>query len=143
MKYILDTNVISELISTQPNPDVMEWIEAVDPDAVYLSVITVGELKKGIAKLQASQRKTALEDWLKNDLLIRFQDHLLPIDIDVILTWGSLIANMEAIGKPIPAINSLLAATAAQSEYTLVTRNVRDFEHTGILLFNPWGTQNV
>lgn len=140
MSYILDTNVISELVTIQPDPRVIQWIENIDTDTVYLSVITIGELKKGIAKTPDSQRKSALEDWLKDDLLVRFQDHLLPIDAAVMLTWGLLIARMETIGKPMPAIDSLLAATAAQGEYTLVTRNARDFEHTGILLLNPWET---
>jgi len=143
MNYILDTNVISELVTIQPDPRVIRWIENIDTDAVYLSVITIGELKKGIAKMPNSQRKTDLKDWLKDDLLVRFQDHLLPIDTAVMLTWGSLIARMETIGKPMPAIDSLLAATAAQGEYTLVTRNVRDFEHTEILLLDPWETQAV
>lgn len=140
MSYILDTNVIAELVTIQPDPRVIQWIENIDTDTVYLSVITIGELKKGIAKMPDSQRKSALEDWLKDDLLVRFQDHLLPIDTAVMLTWGLLIARMETIGKPMPAIDSLLAATASQGEYTLVTRNVRDFEHTGILLLNPWET---
>jgi predicted nucleic acid-binding protein len=106
-----------------------------------LSVITVGELKKGAAKLPDSQRKTVLEEWLINDLLVRFQDHLLPIGTSVMLTWGSLVAHMEAIGKPMPAINSLIAATALHSGYTLSTRNVKDFEHAGISLLNPWEYQ--
>ena len=141
MSYILDTNVISELVTIQPDPSVIGWIKNVDPDDVYLSVITIGELKKGIATMPTSQRKTVLENWLMDDLLVRFQDHLLSIDTDVMMKWGSLIARMETIGKPMPAIDSLLAATAALNEYTLVTRNVRDFEHTGILLLNPWVTQ--
>jgi tRNA(fMet)-specific endonuclease VapC len=141
MNYILDTNVISELVTSQPDANVTRWIESVDPQNVYLSVITVGELKKGIEKLPDSRRKTVLEEWLVNDLLVRFQDQLLPIDISVILTWGSLVARMEVIGKPMPAIDSLIAATTLQSGYTLSTRNVRDFEHAGISLLNPWEYQ--
>ena len=141
MRNILDTSVISELVAIQPDPSVMGWIENVDPEDVYLSVITIGELKKGIAKIPDSQRKTILENWLIDDLLVRFQDHLLSIDTDIMMMWGSLITRMETIGKPMPAIDSLLAATAAQNEYTLVTRNIRDFEHTGILLLDPWVTQ--
>lgn len=141
MNFILDTNVISELVAAQPDPDVTRWIESIDPQTVYLSVITVGELKKGIEKLPNSRRKTVLEAWLVNDLLVRFQDHLLPIDTSVILTWGSLIARMEEIGKPMPAIDSLIAATTLHSGYTLSTRNVGDFEHTGISVLNPWEYQ--
>ena len=138
MNYILDTNVISELVAPQPDANVTRWIESIDPQTVYLSVITVGELKKGIEKLLDSRRKTVLEEWLINDLLVRFQDQLLPIDSSTMLAWGSLVAQMEAIGKPIPAIDSLIAATALHRGYTLSTRNVGDFEHAGISLLNPW-----
>jgi predicted nucleic acid-binding protein len=141
MNYILDTNVISELVSTQPDPNVTRWLENAGPEAFYLSVITVGEIKKGIAKMPDSRRKTALEEWLMDDLLVRFQDHLLPMDTSVMLIWGSLIARMETIGNPLPAIDSLLAATTLQSGYTLVTRNVGDFEYTGVSLLNPWEPQ--
>ena len=137
MSYILDTNVISELVAIQPDPSVIGWIENVDPEAVYLSVITIGELKKGIAKMPNSRRKTALEDWLKDDLLVRFQDHLLPIDTATMLTWGGLVARMETIGKPIPAINSLLAATASQYECTLVTRKEARKERSKADSFQP------
>ena len=141
MNYILDTNVISELVATQPDPNVTRWIENMDPQAVYLSVITIGEIKKGIAKMPDSRRKTVLEEWLIDDLLVRFQDHLLPLDTAVMLVWGSLIARLETIGKSLPAINSLLAATTLQSGYTLVTRNVGDFEPAGVSLLNPWEYQ--
>ena len=141
MNYILDTNVISELVAERPDPNVVRWIDNVDYQAVYLSVITVGELKKGIAKLPDSQRKTVLDTWLMGDLLVRFQDHILPIDTSVMLTWGSLVARMETIDKPMPAIDSLIAATALHHEYTVVTRNVGDFEHTGVSLLNPWEPQ--
>jgi len=141
MNYILDTNVISELVASQPDANVTRWIESIDPENVYLSVITVGELKKGIEKLPDSPRKTALEAWLINDLLVRFQDHLLPIDTSVMLTWGALVARMEALGKPMPTIDALIAAITLQSRYTLATRNVRDFEHAGISILNPWESQ--
>ena len=141
MNYILDTNVISELVATQPDPNVTRWIENMDPQAVYLSVITIGEIKKGIAKMPDSRRKTVLEEWLIDDLLVRFQDHLLPLDTAVMLVWGSLIARLETIGKSLPAIDSLLAATTLQSGYTLVTRNVGDFEPAGVSLLNPWEYQ--
>lgn len=141
MNYILDTNVISELVAPQPDANVTRWIGSIDPQTVYLSVITVGELKKGIEKLSDSRRKTILEDWLVNDLLVRFQDQLLPIDSPTMLAWGSLVARMEAIGKPMPAIDSLIAATTLHKGYTLSTRNVGEFEHAGISLLNPWEYQ--
>ncbi len=141
MSYLLDTNVISELVSPRPDPGVSQWIDSLDPESIFLSVITIGELKRGVEKLPDSRRKEELADWLTGDLLIRFGDHILPIDVSVILTWGALVARMEAIGKPISAIDSLLAATAAEIGLTFVTRNVRHFEATGISLFNPWKSQ--
>ncbi len=138
MNYILDTNVISELVAAQPNPNVIHWIEEVDPDQVFISVIAVGELMKGIDKLHNSKRKKILDQWLQDDLLVRFQDHLLSIDVDTMLLWGSLNARLEAIGRPISAVDALLAATAIRYRYTLVTRNAPHFENTGILLYNPW-----
>jgi predicted nucleic acid-binding protein len=133
MSYILDTNVISELISPQPDPYVAAWVADLDPQLVFL--------KKGIEKLSSSTRKADLDAWLNGDLLVRFHDHLLPLDIDTLLAWGTLTARLEASGKPMPAIDSLLAATAAHTGFTLVTRNVRDFEHAGIALFNPWDVE--
>jgi predicted nucleic acid-binding protein len=141
MNYILDTNVISELVAAHPDDNVTHWIDTVDPERVFLSVITIGELKRGIEKLADSRRKGQLDRWLNEDLLVRFQDHLLAIDVDVMLAWGDLTARLEAIGKPVPAIDSLIAASAAQSGFTLVTRNVADFAHTGISVFNPWTFQ--
>lgn len=138
MNYILDTNVISELVSPQPNPNVLRWLEAVDPDQVYLSVIAVGELQKGIEKLPPSRRKQALQQWLQEDLLVRFQDHLLGIDVETMLIWGAMNARFEAAGRPVAAVDGLLAATAQQHRCTLVTCNSGHFEHTGILVFNPW-----
>ena len=138
MSFLLDTNVISELVAPQPNPGVIHWLEGLDQESIFLSVITIGELKRGIEKLSDSKRKNTLADWLTGDLLIRFGDRVLPIDVSVILTWGTLVASMEVKGKPLPAIDSLLAATAAQFGLTFVTRNVRHFEEAGISLFNPW-----
>jgi toxin FitB len=138
VNYILDTNVISELVAVRPNEKVTDWIETVDPEQVYLSVITIGELKKGIEKLPNSKRKTQLDAWLKENLLVRFEHHILNIDAETILVWGSLIARLESRGRPISAIDSLLAATALQSQYTLVTRNSADFTETGVSLLNPW-----
>lgn len=138
MNYILDTNVVSELVTPQPDPNVVLWVESVPPEQVFLSVITVGELVKGIEKLPDSQRKETLAGWLHSDLLVRFQDHLLPLDVSVMIFWGHLVARMEASGNPMPAIDSFLAATAAEWGFTLVTRNVDDFESAGINLLNPW-----
>ena len=140
MKYLLDTNVISELISTQPNKHVIAWIDGIDDQLVYLSVITVGEIKRGIEKLVNSQRKESLNNWLNEDLLIRFDNKILVIDLPVILTWGRLIAKLEGQGRALPAIDSLIAATALHHDLNLVTRNEKDFDGTDVAVINPWLT---
>jgi tRNA(fMet)-specific endonuclease VapC len=138
MKYLLDTNVISELVAKQPNPRVVQWIDGLDPNSVYLSVITIGELRKGIEKLPDSQRKHALGDWLNDDLLLRFGGRILILDVDVMLTWGVLTGQLERIGKPLSAIDSLIAALALHHMCHLVTRNEDDFKDTGVPIVNPW-----
>jgi len=138
MNYLLDTNVISELAAKQPNRRVVQWIDTLDPQSVYLSVITIGELRKGIEKLPDSKRKDTLRDWLDTDLLLRFSGRILILDIAVMLTWGMLTGQLERAGKSLSAIDSLIAALAVHHNYTLVTRNEDDFKATGIMLINPW-----
>jgi tRNA(fMet)-specific endonuclease VapC len=138
MIYLLDTNVISELIARQPHPHVVQWIDSLDPNSIYLSVITIGELRRGIEKLPDSRRKATLQDWLHEDLLLRFSGRILAIDTEVMLTWGELIGRLEQAGKPLPAIDSLIAALALYHQCSLVTRNEDDFKETGIMIVNPW-----
>ena len=138
MKYLVDTCVISELATKKPNPKVVEFIDLLDPDDVFLSVITIGEIVKGIEKLSRSKRKQKLNDWLKEDLLARFDGKIIPLDIDVLIEWGSLSARVESKGRPMPAIDSLIAATVLTHKITLVTRNVEDFASAGIEIANPW-----
>jgi len=138
MNYLLDTNVISELISKQPNKKVAERLDRLDPNAVYLSVITIGEIRKGIEKLPHSKRKDKVREWLETDLLLRFEGRILEITLEVMLVWGALTGRLENEGRPITAIDSLIAAIALQGSYCLVTRNEIDFQHTGVTIFNPW-----
>lgn len=138
MNYLLDTNVISELTTNDPDSNVVAWLENIDQENIFLSVITIGELKKGIEKLSGSKRKKDLVSWLENDLLVRFGERIVPLDLPVMLLWGTMIAELEKAGTPLPAIDSLLAASAAQKGLTLVTRNIKDFEPAGIPLMNPW-----
>lgn len=138
MSYLVDTNVISELISRQPDGRVVNWIDGVDDQIVYLSVITLGEIKRGIEKLPDSQRQRRLNSWLSEDLLIRFAGKILPLDLPVMLTWGELLARLEGQGRVLPAIDSLIAATALHHDMNLVTRNEKDFQGLGIEIINPW-----
>ena len=143
MNYILDTNVVSELVAQEPNHHVIQWIDSIDPESIFLSVISIGEIKKGIEKLPDSKRKERFLSWLEQDLLVRFRDHIIPLDFSALLTWGQLAADLEKVGKPMPAIDSLLAATALETGYTLVTRNTADFESAGIRLLNPWDSPSA
>jgi len=138
MNYVLDTNVIFELISKQPNKKVVEWLDYLDPNRIYLSVITIGEIRKGIEKLPPSKRRERVEEWLEADLLLRFQGRILEITAEVMLIWGEITGRLENEGRPITAIDSLIAAIALQGDYCLVTRNEHDFQHTGVTIINPW-----
>lgn len=141
MKVILDTCVISELVAKQPNQRVVDFIDGLDGDSIFLSVITIGEIIKGIERLPDSPRKIELRRWLQEDLLARFQGHILPLDTDTVVEWGVLSARTETIGKPMPAIDSLIAATALANRMTLVTRNTSDFDAAGVEIANPWKAQ--
>jgi tRNA(fMet)-specific endonuclease VapC len=138
MSYLLDTCVISELAASQPNEKVVNWLADLDPDKVYLSVVTLGEIQKGIEKLPPSKKKEALRAWLKDDLLIRFRGRLLPLETGEMLTWGGLISRIEAKGTPMPLIDSLIAATALHHDLVLVTRDEDDFAPSGAHIVNPW-----
>ena len=138
MNYLLDTCVISELVSKKPNDQVLSWIDGTVDEHIFLSALTIGEIQRGISKLPDSSRKDTLADWLATDLLNRFSGRILTLDTEVLLKWGELVAHMETVGRPIPAIDSLFAAQAITYKMTFVTRNIKDFAETGIDLLNPW-----
>ncbi len=136
--FLLDTNVISELVKAKPEPRVTKWIESTDEDLLYLSVLTLGEIRKGIASLRQSARRGALETWLSHELALRFSGRILPIDEPVADRWGR-IAGSAAIKKfPLPVIDGFFAATAQHHNLILVTRNTRDIVATGVPAFDPW-----
>ena len=139
MNYLLDTCVVSELVAKKPNPRVVEWVDQVEEARLCLSVITIGEIRKGIDQLADSRRKSTLRAWLDGQLLVRFGERIVPIDVPIMLRWGELMAALEAKGKTMSAMDSLLAATALSRSLDLVTRNEDDFEHTGLAVVNPWG----
>jgi len=138
LNYLFDTNVLSELTAKDPDVNVVTWVENVDQENIFLSAVAIGELKKGIEKLPGSRKKKDLLSWLENDLLVRFGERIIPLDLPVMLVWGTMVAELEKAGTPLPAIDSLLAASASQRGLTLVTRNTKDFEPAGIPLINPW-----
>ena len=136
--FLLDTNCISELVRNQPERRVMDWMRAADESLLYLSVLTLGEIRRGAAILPQSKRRTYLESWLELDLQVRFSGRILDIDNAVSDRWGWLSAEAQRQGRPLSAIDGLLAATAIHHNLTIVSRNVSDFTHTHALVLNPW-----
>lgn len=136
--FLLDTNVVSELVRPRPEAKVKSWVAAADEELLYLSVLTLGEIRKGIALLKDASRRAALEAWLAGDLAPRFAGRILPINEAVADRWGRLTA--EAAPNLLPVIDGLLAATALHHNLTLVTRNTKDVAPTGVPAFNPWTT---
>lgn len=135
MSYLLDTNVISELLRPSPNEKVISWFSHIVEESLYISVLTVGEIRKGVEKLPESRRKEEIRIWLENDLQIRFEGRILIIDQHIANRWGRLL---NEINKPMPAIDSLIAATAIHHDLRLVTRNVNDFRYPTLQVLNPW-----
>jgi toxin FitB len=136
--FLLDTNVLSELIKSKPDAKVVQWIEGTDESVLFLSVLTLGEIRNGIARLRSGSRRGRLETWLQVDLRGRFQDRILPINEAIADRWGAISAAAAAQGKPLPVIDGLLAATALHHDLMLVTRNGSDVAATGVSILNPW-----
>jgi predicted nucleic acid-binding protein len=137
--FLLDTNCISEVLRFKPEPRVMAWIEAAEETLLYLSVLTLGEIRKGVASLPQGKRRSRLETWLEMELQVRFSGRILPIDAAVADRWGLLAANAKSTGQPLSTIDGLLAATAIHHNLTIVSRNVSDFTNTQVPVVNPWG----
>lgn len=137
MNYLLDTCVISELVKKTPDKNVRYWLKSTPSEKLYLSVITIGEIRKGLSKLPESKRKDSLANWL-NSLLEDYQTRILSIDLMVAENWGNIQGKAEKEGNPMPAIDGLIAAIAYTHNLVLVTRNVSDFEPCGIPVKNPW-----
>ncbi len=135
MSYLLDTNVISELVRTTPDERVLAWFREVPDEALHVSVLTLGEIRRGVERLAAGTRREKLRVWLETDLPGWFGDRVLAIDAAVADRWGRLLS---AAKRPVPAIDSLLAATALHHELRLVTRNTADFAFPGLEVVNPW-----
>lgn len=136
--FLLDINIISELVKPRPNANVTEWIEGTDESLLYLSVLTMGEIRRGIAALPQSRRRANLEAWLDKDLRARFEGRILDIDREVADRWGLLTAAARSNGVALPVIDGLLAATALEHNLTLVTRDTGQIPSMGVSVFNPW-----
>ena len=136
MSYLLDTNIVSETVRRNPNKTVIAWLDPLPAEALFVSVLTLGEIRKGIEALTDKRRREKLRLWLEHELPAWFEGRVLPVDLAVADRWGRLLA--EA-GRPVPSIDSLLAATALHHELRLVTRNAGDFDYPGLQVINPFG----
>ncbi len=135
MSYLIDTNVLSELRRRDPHVNLVRWLADRPSSALYLSVLTLGALRKGIEVLDEGERKRRLIDWMEVDLPAYFSGRILSVNVAVSDRWGRLMAQAK---RPLLAIDGLLAATALVHGLTLVTRNVKDFDHPGLTVLDPW-----
>jgi predicted nucleic acid-binding protein len=138
VSWLLDTCVICEPAQKQPSPRVLAWLDEQAEETLHLSVLTFGEIRKGVARLPVGGKRRRLEHWLEYDLPNRFAGRILPFDAEAADRWGRLQAQAEEHGRPLPTLDSLLAATALVHGLTLVTRNTSDFPTLNVELFDPW-----
>jgi toxin FitB len=138
VSFLLDTNVVSEWVKPRPDHAVIEWLAAVDEDRVYISVITICEIRYGIEQMPLGARRRRIEDWFMADLLTRFDGRILSINIEIADACGKIMNRGRAAGRRIEPMDAFIAATAHTTELTLVTRNVSDFEFLGLPIISPW-----
>ena len=138
MSFLLDTNVVSEWVKPHPNPGVIAWLDEVDEDRTFLSVVTVTELRYGIERLPSGKRRTRLHQWVTHELPSRFEGRFLPIDSLIADLCGQLVAQSEAKGRRLEVMDGFIAATAEIHRLTVVTRNTSDFEPIIKTVLSPW-----
>ncbi|TPM02753.1 type II toxin-antitoxin system VapC family toxin [Mesorhizobium sp. B2-3-11] len=140
MRLLLDTNVLSEVTRPSPDARVLDWLDGLDEDRSFISVVSIAEIRRGVALMDEGRKREALAEWLARDLPQRFEQRVLPVDELVALAWGDLMGLAKRRGRGLSSMDGLIAATAVAQELTLATRNTRDFEGFGIELFDPWTT---
>ncbi len=138
MTFLLDTNVLSEARRTEPNRGVLEWLDRLDEDRAFISVVSLAEIRRGVALMDKGRRRNVLAEWLARDLPERFAGRILAVDEKTAFAWGDLMAEAKRRGIGLASMDGLLAAAALVYDLTLVTRNLRDFQDLGVKLFDPW-----
>jgi predicted nucleic acid-binding protein len=138
VNFLLDTNVISEWTKASPNPGTVRWLAEADEDRVFISTVTIAEIRHGIERLPHGNKRDRLDTWLTEDLPARFGDRILPVDTNVGDHWGRIMARGQAGGRSVSTMDAFIAATAERHEMVLVTRNTSDFEALGLRLIDPW-----
>lgn len=138
MRLLLDTNVLSEVTRPAPDARVLNWLDGLDEDRSFISVVSIAEIRRGVALMDEGRKREALAEWLARDLPQRFEQRVLPVDEPVALAWGDLMGLAKRRGRGLSSMDGLIAATAIARELTLATRNTKDFEGFGLELFDPW-----
>lgn len=138
MKYLLDTCIISEVIKREPNKNVISWLQAQDEANLFLSILTFGEIHKGIQKDPDQNRKQKLKIWVEEDLKKRFENRIIPIDLKVVTNWGAIQGLAELAGRTMPTLDGLIAVSGLTYNCVVATRNTSDMEQSTAELFNPW-----
>jgi len=140
VNFLLDTNVVSEWTKPRPNTGVVAWLAEADEDRVFISVVTLAEVRHGIERMPVGARRDRLDVWLTEQMPSRFEARVLSVDAEIANGWGRIMARGQAVGRPVSTMDAFIAATAEQHDLTLVTRNVSDFDALGIRLINPWSS---
>jgi toxin FitB len=138
VSFLIDTNVLSEARRPEPNRGIIEWLDQLDEDRAFISVISLAEIRRGVALMDKGRRRDVLAKWLTQDLAERFAGRILSVDESIAFAWGDLMAEAKRRGIGLASMDGLLAATAFVHDLTLVTRNVRDFQDLDLKLFDPW-----
>jgi len=138
VKWLLDTNVVSESIRPDPNRKVLAWIAAHPGDELAISILTLAELRDGVARLGTASRQRLFDAWMNTDVMPNFGDRTLPVTLEILIEWLRLSRLLGAKGKPQAAADLIIAATARVHDLTIVTRNIRDFTNTGVVVYDPW-----
>jgi predicted nucleic acid-binding protein len=138
MSLLLDTNVLSEVTRPSPDEGVLKWIHGLDEDRTFISIVSIAEIRRGIALMDSGRKRDALGEWLAHDLPQRFENRIIPVEGSVALAWGDLMALAKRSGRGLASMDGLIAATAVAHQLTLATRNTKDFEGFGVDIINPW-----
>ncbi|WP_266030933.1 type II toxin-antitoxin system VapC family toxin [Brucella intermedia] len=138
MRLLLDTNVLSEVTRPSPDTHVLGWLDRLDEDRTFISVVSIAEIRRGVALMDEGRRRNSLTEWLARDLPQRFEQRVLPVDEAVALAWGNLMGLAKRRGRGLSSMDGLIGATAIAQSLTLATRNIKDFDGLGIDLYNPW-----
>jgi predicted nucleic acid-binding protein len=138
VRLLLDTNVLSEVRRPAPDIRVLEWLDRLDEDRSSISVVSIAEIRRGVALMDEGRKREALAEWLARDIPLRFERRILPVDGSVAMAWGDLMGMAKRSGRGLSSMDGLIAATAISQDLILATRNTKDFEGLGIELFNPW-----